>query len=41
MQITKSFAAATVGNPARATTVDHANNQYADERIRIAVVSAR
>src|SRR5579864_7628327 len=28
-----SSAAATIGNPARATTAKHANNRYADERI--------
>src|SRR5262249_49630268 len=35
-QVSQSSAAATVGNPARATTAKHANNQYADERICIA-----
>src|SRR5580704_8853032 len=35
-QVYPSSAAATVGNPARATTAKHANNQYADERICIA-----
>ena len=35
-QVSASSAAATVGNPARATTAKHANNQYADERICIA-----
>src|SRR5215471_17166710 len=40
-QSSRSSAAATVGNPVRATTARHANSQFADERICIEWVSAR
>jgi hypothetical protein len=35
-QASHSSAAATIGNPAKATTAKYANNRYVDERICIA-----